>query len=59
MFEFEITELNRRVANMVRLGRVAAIDYAESVPKVRVRIEPLTTACENANDKKAQSHLRD
>jgi phage baseplate assembly protein V len=44
MFEFEITELNRRVANMVRLGRVAAIDYAGSIPKVRVRIEPLTTA---------------
>ncbi len=44
MFEFEITELNRRVANMVRLGRVAAIDYAGSIPKVRVRIAPLTTA---------------
>ncbi len=44
MFEFEITELNRRVANMVRLGRVAAIDYEGSIPRVRVRIEPLTTA---------------
>ena len=34
MFEFEITELQRRVANMVRLGRVAAVDYVGSIPKV-------------------------
>ena len=44
MFEFEITELQRRLSNLVRLGRVADIDYRGVIPKVRVRIDPLTTA---------------
>ncbi len=44
MFEFEITELYRRLSNVVKLGRVAAIDYSGAIPRVRVRIAPLTTA---------------
>lgn len=44
MFEFEITELQRRLANLVRIGRIADIDYSGAIPRVRVRIDPLTTA---------------
>lgn len=44
MFEFEITELQRRLANIVRIGRVAETDYSGIIPKVRVHIDPLTTA---------------
>lgn len=44
MFEFEITELQRRLSNVIRLGRVVDIDYSGAIPKVRVRIDPLTTA---------------
>ncbi len=42
--DFEIAELHRRLANLVRVGQVAAIDYAGVVPKVRVAIGALTTA---------------
>ncbi len=42
--DFEIAELHRRLANLVRVGQVAAIDYAGAVPKVRVAIGALTTA---------------
>jgi len=44
MFEFEITELQRRVANAIRLARVVATDYQGAIPRVRVVIGPLTTA---------------
>lgn len=42
--QFEITELNRRLANMVMIGRVIETDFSEDVPKVQIRIGDLTTA---------------
>ena len=40
--DFEITELNRRLANLIRLGKVEEIDLAAA--RVKVRIGELLTA---------------
>ena len=42
--DFEITELHRRVANMIQLGRVCETDYSGAIPRVRVAIGQLKTA---------------
>lgn len=41
---FEVTELHRRLANLIRLGRVIAADYAGDIPRLRIRIGELETA---------------
>lgn len=41
---FEITELNRRLANMIRLGTVKEANYKENIPHVKVAIGDLETA---------------
>ena len=41
---FDITELNRRLANLIRLGTVIETRYSQVVPRVKVRIGPLQTA---------------
>ena len=42
--EFLVTELNRRVANVIRIGRVHSVDFEHDLPKVKVSIGELTTA---------------
>ena len=42
--DFELTELHRRLANIIRLGRVVATDYDGAVPRVKVAIGELETA---------------
>lgn len=42
--EFEVTELHRRLANVIRLGRVMECNYQEVIPRVRVRIGEIETA---------------
>jgi hypothetical protein len=34
MIEFEITELNRRLANLIVLGKVVEADYTLTTPKL-------------------------
>lgn len=41
---FELTELHRRLANIVRIGTVKETDPSGPVPKVRVKIGQLVTA---------------
>lgn len=40
---FELTELHRRLANLVSLGRIAQADYAGAIPLCKVQIGELTT----------------
>ena len=40
---FEITELHRRVSNLLKIGRIEAVDYADAIPRCRVRIADLLT----------------
>lgn len=42
--DFGITELNRIVANIVRLGRIETVDLTKTPPKVTVKIGNLITA---------------
>ncbi len=44
MIDFEITELNRGLANMILLGKVIEADYSQPIPKLQVRIDELQTA---------------
>lgn len=44
MYEFELSELNRRLANIVNLGKVEEIDYQGAIPVVRVKIGEILTA---------------
>ncbi len=44
MVEFEITELHRRLANLVMLGKVVEADYGHVIPKLKVNIGELQTA---------------
>jgi len=44
VIEFEITELNRRLANLILLGRVVETDYQSVIPKLKIKIGDLTTA---------------
>ncbi|MFL0805520.1 MAG: phage baseplate assembly protein V [Agarilytica sp.] len=41
--EFLLAELNRRLANMIKTGRIHSVDLTQSLPKVRVKIGELTT----------------
>lgn len=41
--EFEITELNRRVANLLKLGQVKHVNYDGDIPLVRVQVGELLT----------------
>lgn len=43
-FEFLLTELDRRLANIIKIGRVQSVDLTQTLPKVRVRIGELETA---------------
>ncbi len=42
--EFLLTELNRRLANMVKVGRIQSVDLTQGLPKVRVQMGELTSA---------------
>ena len=42
--DFEVSELYRRLANLIQLGQVIETDYLNEVPRVRVKIGELTTA---------------
>ena len=42
--EFEITELHRRLANLIMLGKVIEADYGQVIPKLKVNIGELQTA---------------
>lgn len=42
--EFFITELNRRLENAIRIGRVDSVDLTKTPPKVRVKVGELVTA---------------
>ncbi len=42
--EFSLTELDRRLANIIKIGRVQSVDLTQTLPKVRVRISELVTA---------------
>ncbi len=44
MIEFEITELNRRLANLIVLGKVVEADYAQTIPKLKIKAGDLKTA---------------
>jgi len=44
MIDFEVTELHRRLANLVRLGRVVAVAYEDTIPKASVAIGEIITA---------------
>ncbi len=41
--DFLLAELNRRLANMIKTGRIESVDLTEGLPKVRVKIGELTT----------------
>ncbi len=43
MLDFEVTECQRLIANLVRIGRVIDTDYTQDIPKARVAIGVLTT----------------
>lgn len=42
--EYEVTELNRRLANMLCLGVISQIDLSNEIPKARVIIGDIETA---------------
>jgi phage baseplate assembly protein V len=42
--DFAITELDRRLANIIRFGKVIAADYNSAIPRVKVAVGELTTA---------------
>ncbi len=42
--EFLLTELNRRLANMVKVGRIQSVDLTQDLPKVRVQVGELMSA---------------
>ncbi len=42
--EFLLSELDRRLSNAIRIGRIESVDLDLEMPKVRVRIGELTTA---------------
>ena len=44
MIEFEITELNRRLANLILLGKVVEADYTQIIPKLKIKIGECQTA---------------
>jgi phage baseplate assembly protein V len=44
MFAFEITELHRRLANVVFLGKIVEADYSQTIPKLKIKIGNLQTA---------------
>lgn len=44
MLEFEVTELHRRLANLIQLGCIVETDYFSAIPRVRVEIGKLLTA---------------
>ncbi len=44
LVEFEITELNRRLANILCLGTIKAIDTSSNIPRARVKIGDIETA---------------
>jgi len=44
MIDFEITELHRRLANIIQLGKIVETNYAEVIPKAKVEIGELKTA---------------
>jgi phage baseplate assembly protein V len=44
MFAFEITELHRRLANVVLLGKIVEADYSQTIPKLKIKIGNLQTA---------------
>lgn len=41
---FEVTELHRRLANMVLLAKVIEADYSDSIPKAKVVVGEITSA---------------
>jgi len=41
---FEVTELHRRLANMVLLAKVIEADYSGSIPKAKVVVGEITSA---------------
>ena len=42
--DFELTELHRRLANIIRLGKVLDTDYSGDIPHVKVAIGAVETA---------------
>jgi phage baseplate assembly protein V len=42
--DFELTELHRRLANMIRLGKVLDTDYNGNIPRVKAAIGAVETA---------------
>ena len=44
MIEFEITELNRRLANLIVLGKVVEADYTQTIPKLKIKVGECRTA---------------
>lgn len=44
MIEFEITELHRRLANVILLGKVVEADYTQIIPKLKIKIGECQTA---------------
>jgi phage baseplate assembly protein V len=42
--EFEVTELHRRLANLVMLGKVIEADYSAAIPRLKVKLGELQTA---------------
>ena len=44
MIEFETTELNRRLANLIMLGKVVEADCTQTTPKLKIKVGELQTA---------------
>ena len=44
IIEYELTELNRRLANLLKLGKIEETDYTGIIPRARVRTGELLTA---------------
>ena len=41
--DFELAELNRRIANLVKIGVIEEADYSQAIPRAKVRMGDLLT----------------
>ena len=42
--DFEVTELHRRLSNLIRIGTIEQTDYSGDIPQCKVRIGDILTA---------------
>lgn len=41
--DFQMAELNRRIANLIKIGVIEEVDYSQTIPRAKVRLGDLLT----------------